>query len=73
MKITALTVFLSTLFSGTLTGAATDKMDVQTDYLHHLMTAAKLRPTVHGELNFSPHEGEFANIARSVAGKMGWC
>ena len=71
MQLKALTVILSTLFSGVLTRATTDKMDVQTNYLRQVLNAAKLRPTVNGELNFSPHKGEFANIVRSIAGKMG--
>lgn len=68
MKLEVLAVLL---FSGVLTRAATDNMDMQTDYLRQLLNAAKLRPTVNGELNFSPHEGEFANIVRSIGGSMG--
>ena len=70
MKFKVLAVIFSALLSGVLAKAATDKMNMQTDYLRQLLNAAKLRPTVNGDLNFSPHEGEFANIVRSIAGKM---
>ena len=47
------------------------EVDIQVDYLNSLMNAAKLRPLIDGELNFSPNEDEFSNVVKSIAGKRG--
>lgn len=67
MKFIALTLTLSAIFNGT----TAREVDTRTDYLHHVMDAARLRPQINGELNFSPHEREFSNIVRSIIGKRG--
>ena len=47
------------------------EIDIQADYLNSLLNAAKLRPMMDGEVNFSPNKDKFSNVVQSVAGKRG--
>lgn len=64
-----LLLFTHLAISCTFVASATYEVDIQVDYLKFLLSLAELRPTINGELNFSPNEHEFSNIVRSVAGK----
>ena len=66
-----LSLFFCLSFCGILARSTPYEVDIQADYLNSLLNKAKLRPTVKGELNFSPNQNAFSNVVRSVAGKRG--
>ena len=46
-------------------------LDLQAQFLRHLFQAAKARPRVNDEINFSADGYEVANVVSSIAGKEG--
>lgn len=73
MEFNSVIIILSVTIAGVVVRAIPGpyQMDIQANYLSTLLDAAKERPTVNGELNFSPDKKEFSNIVRSVAGQRG--
>ena len=75
MGYSSMIIILSVTIAGVIVRATPGpyEMDIQTNYLNTLVNAAKQRPTVNGELNFSPDGKVFSNVVRSIAGKKGTC